>query len=285
MLVLDLPRVQSGGGSMSNETLKRSPARFWLARCHWRTKGLMILALAGAFVVQTILVYGDPSQTVLLGEQAIAGRHLWQRNNCQACHQLHGFGGFLGPDLTNASARLERSQLDSLLMVGMGQMPSFDMQPQEIDAIWAFLSAMNETGRGQARNPSLMGLARFGTGGDTPSAVALLKVIAESQNDLVAEGFEVFRTRTCQTCHFLYARSSVGAPDLSISGGLLSPDEIMAVLENGRPPKMLPPVLSAAERERVQAFIVFLAEHRTEAMARVTREPGSFWSSLPWWEY
>lgn len=245
----------------------------------------MILALVATFAVQSVLVYTDASPGVPLDAQALAGRRLWQGNNCQACHQLHGFGGFLGPDLTNAAERLERGQLDTILTQGMGQMPAFEMSAEQIDAIWAFVSAMDQTGRGQARNPGLAPLTRRGGGVDSPSARALRQVIDESEDELVAQGYEVFQAGTCMACHRLYARSQVGAPDLSISGGVLSADEIMAVLEAGRPPKMPPPSLSPSDRERVRAFLIFLAEHRADAMARVARQPAPLWTSLPWWEY
>ncbi len=251
----------------------------------------MILVLAMGFVVQTALVYTDPGETVQLNAQAVAGRHLWQRSNCQVCHQLYGFGGFLGPDLTNAAARMERTQLDSLLTQGRGQMPAFKMQPDEIDAIWSFLNAMNKTGIGQARNPKLVQQGNFVAVGDaelgeasTPTE-ALNQIIAESGNDSVAEGFRLVETGTCLACHVLYARSAIGAPDLSLSGSQLTPDEIATVLANGRLPLMPTPALSPDEQASVRAFIIFMAEHRQSTLSRVVTKPGSFWISLPWWEY
>ena len=65
-------------------------------------QGLM-LALVCAFVAQTWLVYADPAgKRTPLSPLAARGRALWHRRNCQSCHQIYGFGGFLGPDLTNA---------------------------------------------------------------------------------------------------------------------------------------------------------------------------------------
>ncbi|MCH7870146.1 MAG: c-type cytochrome, partial [Planctomycetes bacterium] len=36
---------------------------------------------------------------------AKSGLAIWRENNCQACHQIYGYGGFLGPDLTNLMDR------------------------------------------------------------------------------------------------------------------------------------------------------------------------------------
>ncbi|MHC4990103.1 MAG: c-type cytochrome [Planctomycetota bacterium] len=275
----------------SHDTQPRSAARFWPARCDPFTKQLLLLGLLTAFFVQTHLVYTDIHDTERIGDRELAGRRLWHQSNCQTCHQLHGFGGFLGPDLTNAAARLERGQLDALLTIGEGQMPAFEMEPDQIDTIWAFLNAMNETGTGQARNSNLARLAALGAEGDEPPTVAttpdeaLLQVIVESGHEDVAAGFTLFRSRACLSCHALFARSAVGAPDLSRSGSTLTTDEIKTVLREGRLPKMPPPVLSRAERAQVHAFIEFMAEHRQETLERVVEAPSSFWTSLPWWEY
>ena len=45
------------------------------------------------------------------------------------------------------------------------------------------------------------------------------------------------------------------------------------------------PALTGVERANVCAFIKFMAERRTETLARVEAEPQPFWTSLPWWEY
>lgn len=44
---------------------------------------------------------------------------------CHACHQLRGHGGFLGPDLTGAAARVSPDDLAQLLDTGRRQMPPF----------------------------------------------------------------------------------------------------------------------------------------------------------------
>jgi len=270
--------------------LKRAPkkhpksnVRFWLARCGSSAKGGLIFALVCAFVGQTFLVYADASETVELQPLGVAGRQIWHTNNCQACHQMYGFGGFLGPDLTNAASRIERSQLAAQLSRGEGQMPRFDMSEDEIDALWAFLETMDETGIGQARNPDLV---EHGSVQDAQKIDALGRVIEESGSSEVAAGFELFQNWSCVGCHVLYGQSAVGAPDLSRSGATLEPESILEVLEHGRLPRMPPSGLEPDQRASMQAFITFMGEHREETLERVVEESsGSFWSSVPWWEF
>lgn len=263
----------------------RSTTRYWPARCGSCAKAITLIVLILAFLAQTYFVYTDTKDSVQLDPLATAGRQLWMQNNCQACHQLHGFGGFLGPDLTNATARLELDQLESKLALGEGQMPLFEMDSNQALSLWAFLSAMNETGIGQARNPNLVQVASISQAREHPRNIAIEQVIAESGDVAAGAGFEIFQSNTCQACHVPFAHSSVGAPDLSLSGGTLSDDEIRSVLEHGRLPKMPPSGLSEDQRASVLAFIQFKADHRDEILSRVVDEPRSFWTSLPWWEY
>ncbi|MBL4698516.1 MAG: cytochrome c [Phycisphaerales bacterium] len=243
----------------------------------------MIAGLVLAFVAQTFLVYADTSEHAPLDEQAIAGRRVWLANNCQACHQMYGFGGFLGPDLTNAASRIGQDQLSARLVLGEGQMPRYDMDVDEVDALWSFLEAMDKTGIGQARNPQI---ANASGGGSTAQVDSLAKLIEESGDLAVAGGFEVFQSNTCTTCHVLYGKSFIGASDLSLTSGLFENDVILHVLEHGREPIMPPTGLSADDRQLVLSFLVFMNEQREKTLARVVDKPArSFWKSIPWWEF
>ncbi|MCZ6835270.1 MAG: cytochrome c [Planctomycetota bacterium] len=272
------------------ENAPNNQSDFWSCRCLRFSKEMMLFVLVSGFILQTCLVYSDHFDTLKLTEHQSQGRRIWHANNCQTCHQLHGFGGFLGPDLTNATQRVERAQLDSLLTQGLGQMPAFKMKQDEIDSIWAYLEAMDATGIGQARNPNLDRLRNAEAldesivTASTPHE-ALQLMLAESDDGPAAYGYELFRMRSCLDCHVFFGRSSVGAPDLSISGKRLSDDELGTVLRIGRLPKMPTPRLDYKERESVRAFIRFMADNRTETLARVTRKKPSYLFSLPWWEY
>ena len=249
-------------------------------------KAWMLGILALCFVGQTYLVYSDPTETRVLQGEELAGRRVWLANNCQACHQLYGFGGFLGPDLTNAASRLQKPQLADRLVLGEGQMPSFDLPEDEVEALWKFLSAMDETGIGQARNPRSGGASADGSQVDSASTIAVQQLLNDSGNTAAIAGFETYRAHTCVGCHVLFGASAIGAPDLSLSGARLSTEEILSKLEVGVPPLMPPSGLSADKLEQVQAFITFLAENRAEALALIEESTDdAFWSNLPWWEF
>ncbi len=269
-----------------DESQQSQDACYWPSRCSASSKGLMIGLLLLCFVLQTFLVYTDNSTPVKLDPTASAGRRLWHQNNCQSCHQLHGFGGFLGPDLTNAIHRIEPEQLAARLRSGEGPMPTFEMNDEQVVELWSFLYAMDETGYGQARHPSVVRVSGS-SDQQPPFNIALESMIAEAGDLQVTQGFELFRTGTCKACHRLGQVSSIGAPDLTLTADRLSNDEIFEVLINGRPPTMPPTNLSEAQREEMRAFLVFLNEHRAQTLERMesTGEDESFWSSVPWWEF
>lgn len=87
----------------------------------------MLTGLVLCFGVQSFLVYTDDTgrKREPLDPLAQKGRVVWQKNNCQSCHQIHGFGGYLGPDLTNAVPGISREVLEAFLRTGPKQMPSF----------------------------------------------------------------------------------------------------------------------------------------------------------------
>jgi nitric oxide reductase subunit C len=236
--------------------------------------------LVTMFALQTFLVYSDRTGREMspLSESAIEGRNVWLRHNCQACHQFYGFGGFLGPDLTNASSRLSRDRLDQVLTYGLAQMPAFNLSEDEITAVAAFLLEMDATGVGQARAPQ-PDPAAFDT------AVRDLLAGEEAPAAAVA-GASRFLEGPCTACHAPLTPKRIGtyvAPDLSSSANQLTDDEVLTVLESGRPAKGMPPSgLTANQRLEVRAFLRWMGDHRRELLAR-TLEGDS--AGIPWWEF
>ena len=248
--------------------------KLWPARCSPRAKALSISTLLLAFIAKTVLVYADTTPTVQLGEHAQAGRLIWLQNNCQACHQIHGFGGFLGPDLTNAASRITQSKLEHQLNNGSAQMPKYDLDQSQIDDLWAYLQTLDQTGTGQARNPNdneFEAIQSHATNSQTPEPI---------------RGLELFRSANCTSCHTLFAESSSGAPDLSLTASRLTPSGISVVLEHGRPPSMPPTGFTKDQRASVQSFLVFINQHRDQILKSIQDESiTSYLSSLPWWEF
>lgn len=113
----------------------------------------IFIFLSILFLIYSFSIYlkplreADPQEAPLL-KRAAAGKDVWQKHNCHTCHQLYGLGGYLGPDLTNVSAKpgYTKEFLKAVISNGMGQMPPFDLTPQEMADLLVFLEAMNETG-------------------------------------------------------------------------------------------------------------------------------------------
>lgn len=135
-----------------------------------RSRCTFLVVLTGIFLGQTWMVYVDAAGRQLppLSPQAMRGRMLWHRHNCQSCHQLYGFGGFLGPDLTNLAQRLQShaadaggearvevnrmalvGRLDTVLTTGSERMPAFHLAPPEREDLAAFFEELSRTGTGQ----------------------------------------------------------------------------------------------------------------------------------------
>ena len=128
-------------------------SRRYFLRVNLVQRKLLMGGLVAAFAVQTALVYTDDtaSSFEILGEEALRGRQLWHEYNCQTCHQIHGFGGFLGPDLTNAAKRLTDERLQEVLTVGTAQMPAFHFDEDQVLDLAAFLDELSVMGIGVPR--------------------------------------------------------------------------------------------------------------------------------------
>lgn len=97
------------------------------------------------------LIYFQPSsgsttKVEKMTKEAIAGEQLWQENNCTACHQFYGLGGYLGPDLTNVISSKGEAYASAFLNSGINAMPLFDFSEEEKKEIVAFLKHVDGTG-------------------------------------------------------------------------------------------------------------------------------------------
>ena len=242
---------------------------------------LMMAGLVAAFIGQTWLVYTDPQGTAAppLSPLAQRGRQLWLDENCQACHQVYGFGGFLGPDLTNAASRLTRARLDEVLTLGNLQMPAFHFDSEQIDAIEAYLRGLDATGIGQARNRV------------PPTAPAIdAAITAHAQQAALPAAAQRGRatfTARCISCHTLFRATPLGpflAPDLSSVRARLADDEILRTMTEGRALKGMPPTaLDGGQQTDVLAFFTWLGEHREALGALLAGAEQRV--DLPWFEY
>lgn len=108
----------------------------------------ILLALAVTFAVYSAAVYLQAPR----GDRPVAnnmvrdGMDLWQRNNCQSCHQFYGLGGYMGPDLTNVSSRCDENRIRAFIRYGTGRMPAHALTENDLDALVAFLAWVDSSG-------------------------------------------------------------------------------------------------------------------------------------------
>ena len=110
-----------------------------------------------SFLVYSFTIYLTPLTTgkvdVPADQQALEGRLVWQKYNCQSCHQLYGLGGYLGPDLTNVYSAEGKGEVVIRAMVksGVKQMPAFDLSESEMKKLLAFLRTVDASGHSDPR--------------------------------------------------------------------------------------------------------------------------------------
>jgi len=124
-----------------------SSARPWPAVERATPKVLVILGIT--FVAVTMLVHSDEgsrSPAEPLSGQTLEGRRVWNRHNCNACHQIYGMGGYFGPDLTNAFSRRGPQHIRNVLENGFGNMPDLGLERSEIEQVVLYLGAIDRTG-------------------------------------------------------------------------------------------------------------------------------------------
>lgn len=118
----------------------------------------IFVVLCTAFLIYSFTIYLVPSNKIgdesYNGEAASEGRLIWQKYNCQSCHQLYGLGGYLGPDLTNVYSAKGKGQIfiKAIVRSGTAQMPAFYLNPEEEENLLHFLRSTDASGVADPRN-------------------------------------------------------------------------------------------------------------------------------------
>lgn len=109
-------------------------------------KVVTITILLSLYIVYSCWVYmPGTSKSTAMTEQAIYGKVLWHKKNCQNCHQVFGLGGYMGPDLTTVTTDKTRGRIytKGMLMNGGNRMPNFHFTENEADQLVAYLDYIN----------------------------------------------------------------------------------------------------------------------------------------------
>jgi len=121
----------------------------------WTKYALVCLVIC--FLVFTYIIYSSirfhysNNYNQLLANQ---GELVWQKYNCQSCHQMYGLGGYLGPDLTNVMSAKGRNEVNVLAVIRTGsiQMPSFNLSEDEKIDLIEFLKLTDASGQADPRS-------------------------------------------------------------------------------------------------------------------------------------
>lgn len=85
-----------------------------------------------------------------LTPQVVQGKALWEKNNCIGCHTLLGEGAYFAPELGNVYKRRGGDFIKAWIkamptkVAGRRQMPQFNLNDEELDAVVAFLKWTSE---------------------------------------------------------------------------------------------------------------------------------------------
>ncbi|MCC6182297.1 MAG: cytochrome c [Bacteroidia bacterium] len=114
--------------------------------------------LSALFLIYSVSIYLKPlsvnTDDRFDKTAAANGKLVWQTYNCQACHQLYGLGGYLGPDLTNILSQTGKGEalVKAMLKTGTKQMPAFQLTEKETHELIDFLKSTNASGSADPRN-------------------------------------------------------------------------------------------------------------------------------------
>jgi nitric oxide reductase subunit C len=117
-----------------------------------KRKMAILLSATVAFAAYTGLLYWRPPGTAPPPDTRVdAGRALWQKHDCNACHQVYGLGGYLGPDLTNVYSKGGADYIKAFLRAGTPVMPRFDLDEEQMDQLVAYLRHLDASGTADPR--------------------------------------------------------------------------------------------------------------------------------------
>jgi len=112
-----------------------------------RVKVMTFIVLAVSFLCYTLFLFKENySSNAEYGTMADKGKRLWQEKNCNACHQIYGLGGYLGPDLTNVYSNRSEAYIKVFLQTGTNIMPAFHLSEEQMNELMAYFKSIDSSG-------------------------------------------------------------------------------------------------------------------------------------------
>lgn len=242
------------------------------------------------YFLVSLVAYTDFPRTgaaLSLTEIEHRGLAVWRRHNCQVCHQIHGFGGFLGPDLTN---RVDDSRGDTefgpILTKGAGRMPALKLSPGDRSAVLSYLRAINRTGRSQPH--PLKARRRVDPIEHFPLLTGeYVRITGHPLSAKVRNGTVLWSRFQCGSCHVPFTEGPAGAVDLSIRSVVRELPNLEALLAEGRR-RMPSYVLTSVETKELRTYLKWIAIYRSNLIPvndRMVKREKFSRRAVPWFEY
>ena len=164
----------------------------------------------GIFLVLSIdthLKVPDQTNAKNLTPAVIAGKHIWEQNNCMGCHTLFGEGAYYAPELTKVVERRGADWLRVFLkdpqamFPGQRKMVQYHFKPDQIEDAIAFLDWCGKVDlNGFPAKPPLA--QRLEATTPTAPAVLLPKPVPA-----------IFTTAACIGCHSISGEGGAAGAD------------------------------------------------------------------------
>ena len=121
-----------------------------------RQRFIVMIVLLAAFLCYSFYIYSAlPVKNPTPDKASDSGKLTWQKYNCNACHQVYGLGGFLGPDLTNVYSVKGENYIQAFLKTGTTIMPDYHLTEKEIKDLTTFLKAIDASGKSDPKTFTL----------------------------------------------------------------------------------------------------------------------------------
>lgn len=103
-------------------------------------------------VIYSVVAYTSGTATplpIVHDADVASGQRLFRENNCVACHQFYGLGGYMGPDLTNVISVEGKGSDYARVFIEFGtqKMPNFQFTQTEVDQLVKFLEFVDAHGK------------------------------------------------------------------------------------------------------------------------------------------
>ena len=112
---------------------------------------ILILLIFGFLFYSFILYTYLPVKIYSEKKEGENGKLVWQKYNCNSCHQIYGLGGYLGPDLTNVYSTRSKAYINSFLVNGTATMPKFNMSEYEKTCLFQYFNSVDNSGKSDPR--------------------------------------------------------------------------------------------------------------------------------------